>query len=46
LVITQIFWLPKLILQDAYLVQIKLTTIILGKMDRQERLTNEFAVRL
>ena len=35
-----------MILQDAYAVQMKLTSIILSKMDREGRLTNEFAVKL
>ena len=45
-IISQTFWLPKLILQDAYLVQMKLASIILRKMDREERHSNEFAVKL
>ena len=44
--ISQTFLLPRLILQDAYLIQMKLTSIILSKMDSQERQTNEFAIRL
>lgn len=44
--ISQTFLLPRLILQDAYLIQMKLTSIILNKMDSQERQTNEFAIRL
>ena len=45
-VLNQTFRLPKLIIQDAYLIQMKLTCIILHKMDKQERLENEFAVTL
>ena len=33
-------------MQDAHLIQMKLTSIILKKMDREERKTNEFAVKL
>ena len=44
--ISQSFWLPSLILQDAYLLQMKLASIILRKMDRHERKTNEFAIKL
>ena len=46
LIISQTFQCPRMILQDAYAVQMKLTSIILSKMDREERLTNEFAVKL
>ena len=45
-VLNQTFRLPRLIIQDAYLIQMKLTCIILHKMDKQERLENEFAVTL
>ena len=44
--ISQVFMLPSLILQDACLAQMKLTSVILAKMDKQERATNEFAVKL
>lgn len=44
--ISQTFILPRLILQDSYLIQMKLTSIILQKMDSKERQTNEFALKL
>mgnify|MGYP000630963101 CR=1 FL=1 len=35
-----------MILKEAYAIQMKLTSVILSKIDREERLSNEFAQRL
>ena len=45
-IISQNFTVPRLILQEAYSVQMKLTSIILNKMEHEEKMTNEFALRL
>ena len=40
------FKLPTLMLKDAYLLQMKLAHIILQKMHREDRMTNEYAIEL